>query len=72
MKQIRAEQFLYYSSGAAVIRAEIECDTAEDLPAADHFNDRILSMGSIAWVINSGEFYGLNSSGEWVLQNGGT
>lgn len=72
MKKIRSEQFLYYSNNSAVIRAEIECDGTSDLPAAGDFSGRTLAMGSVAWVIGTGEFYGLNSSGEWILQNGGT
>ena len=72
MKKIRSEQFLYYSNNSAGIRAESECDGSSDLPVAGDFSGRTLAMGSVAWVIGTGEFYGLNSSGEWILQNGGT
>lgn len=54
-----------------LIRAEIECDTAADLPGIDDYPGKRLSMGSVAWDISTGDFYGLNSSGEWINQTTG-
>lgn len=53
-----------------VIRAEIICDSASDLPDADSIDGIELSAGSIAWVIDSGAFYGLSSEGVWYNQDG--
>jgi len=50
--------------GIAVDTVTVVCDTAKDLPRAQASWD----MGSIAWVLETGDFYGLNSSGNWVLQ----
>lgn len=47
---------------------EIQCDTANELPKMDAFVGRLLHQGSIAWVIETGDFYGLTSSGEWINQ----
>lgn len=53
-----------------VIRAEIICDSASDLPDADSIDGIELSAGSIAWVIDTGAFYGLSSEGVWYNQDG--
>lgn len=53
-----------------VIRAEIICDSASDLPAADSIDGMELSVGSIAWAIDTGAFYGLSSEGTWYNQDG--
>lgn len=53
-----------------VIRAEIICDSASDLPNADSIDGIELSVGSIAWAIDSGAFYGLSSEGTWYNQDG--
>jgi hypothetical protein len=44
---------------------EVRCDAAADLPTADSS----WLPGSVAWVIATGDIYGLNSSGTWVSQN---
>jgi hypothetical protein len=53
-----------------VIRAEIICDSASDLPNADSIDGIELSVGSIAWAIDTGAFYGLSSEGTWYNQDG--
>lgn len=53
-----------------VIRAEIICDSASDLPDADSIDGIELSAGSIAWAIDTGAFYGLSSEGTWYNQDG--
>jgi hypothetical protein len=53
-----------------VIRAEIICDSASDLPDADSIDGMELSVGSIAWAIDTGAFYGLSSEGTWYNQDG--
>ena len=71
MISIRNEEFIKYENGKSVMRMEIDVDSAEELPETDDFSGRIMYMGSVAWDISTGDFYGLTSSGEWILQNGG-
>lgn len=52
--------------GVNYIRADIAVDSASDLTvefASFHF-----TMGSIAWDISTGDFYGLDSTGTWTKQ----
>lgn len=71
MYSIRKSEFIRFKDethSVSVIRAEIICDTAADLPAADALNEGELAQGSIAWDISTGDFYGLKSTGEWINQ----
>ena len=68
MISIRNEKFIAYENGLSVVRMEIDVDSAEELPAKDYFSGRTLYQGSIAWDISTGDFYGMTSSGEWILQ----
>lgn len=76
MLKERARQFIKYKEGTnsdiSVVRADLFCDEASDLPAVDALPGTELDMGSIAYVIDIGVFYVLNSSGEWLPQNGGS
>ena len=71
MYWIRNERFISYSSGRAVVLADVEMDSAADLPDVDDFDGRTLAKGSIAHDISTGDFYSLNSSGDWINQTGG-
>ncbi len=55
-------------NGVMVDTVTVVCDTVKDLPKAQASWD----MGSIAWILDTGDFYGLNSSGEWICQTGGS
>ena len=68
MLSIRSEEFIRYERGLSVVRMEIDVDTAEEIPDIDGIAGIILYQGSIAWDISTGNFYGLTSSGEWILQ----
>ena len=74
MIEIRSEKFMRFkdteSGKISVVKAELDCDTAADLPAADGIGGRELLMGSIAWDISTGDFYALNSEGKWYKQDG--
>jgi hypothetical protein len=73
MYSIRKSEFIRFSgtnSTVSVIRAEIFCDTAADLPAYDAVSGTELYMGSIAYDIATGEMYVMNSSHEWKNSNG--
>lgn len=76
MIEIRSERFIRFKDtesgkiSVSVVKAELDCDTAADLPAADGIGGRELLMGSIAWDISTGDFYALNSEGTWYKQDG--
>ncbi len=73
MYSIRKSEFIRFKDethSVSVIRAEIFCDTASDLPAVDAPNGGELDMGSIAYDIATGDMYVLNSSGDWKNSNG--
>lgn len=53
--------------GVNYVRAEIAVDSADDLTVTGVQNFHF-TMGSIAWVIGTGDVYGLNSSGTWEKQ----
>ena len=72
MISIRNEEFIKYENGKAVMRMEIDVDSAEELPAIDDFSGKTLYMGSVAWDISTGDLYGFKSTGEWVNQDGGS
>ena len=71
MISIRSEKFVKYENGLSVVRMEIDIDSADELPEVGYFSGRKLCQGSIAWDISTGSFYGLTSTGDWVLQTGG-
>lgn len=73
MYSIRKSDFVRFSGAnntVSVIRAEIFCDTAADLPAYDAVSGTELYMGSIAYDIATGDMYVMNSSHEWKNSNG--
>ena len=74
MYNIRSEEFIEFDKmngvEISVVRAEIDCDTAADIPAYNAVPGKKLAIGSIAWDISTGDFYGLDSSGEWIKQGG--
>lgn len=73
MIDIRKEIFKGYEETEegklSVVKVEIDIDSAEELPAVDELSGRKLYMGSIAWDISTGDFYGLNSAGTWYKQD---
>lgn len=54
-------------SGAEIM--EIAVDSSSDLPTATGLTGHTIAMGSIAWDISTGDFYGMGSDGQWVNQN---
>lgn len=73
MYSIIKSDFIRFSgtnNTVSVVRAEIFCDTAADLPAYDAVSGTELYMGSIAYVIATGDMYVINSSHEWKNSNG--
>lgn len=72
MISIRRTEFIRYdySSARSIDRVELDIDSASELPTVDAFDGMRLYQGSIAWDISTGDFYGLNSLGEWYKQDG--
>lgn len=70
---IRNEKYLRYASseGVSEVVAEIDVDTADELPKIDGISGILLHQGSIAYVIRSGEFYVLDGDGKWYNSEGG-
>lgn len=69
MLSIRKSEVLEIgTNGESVERMEIDVDTASDLPAADDFEGKLIAQGSIAWDISTGDFYGMQGDGTWVVQ----
>ena len=72
MYQIRKERFVRFKKSGdmtiSLIKADIECDTAADIPAYNAVPERELDMGSIAWDISTGDFYALGSDHSWYKQ----
>lgn len=56
--------------GTTQIIADIDVDTAADLPDQDGIEGGILGMGSNARDISTGDFYAMNSEGSWYNQDG--
>lgn len=54
----------YQGQGKGAVKV-VAIDTADELPE----NVSSFLPGSIAWCINSGDVYALNSSGEWKQQD---
>ena len=71
MLTILKEKFMSFDDPNAVIIAELAVDSKTELPEADGIEGRILSQGTLAWEISTGDFYGLKSNGTWVNQTTG-
>lgn len=47
---------------------EIIVDKVSELPTSPIVSDEEIAQGSIAWVVETGDFYGYASTGQWVNQ----
>ena len=59
-----------YYKDRSIAHFEVWCDEVSDLPYTTQFDDHVIDMGSIAYIINTAEIYVLNSDEQWILQNG--
>ncbi len=57
------------SDGRYFITAEIIADAASELPDVNAFDAYILAQGSTAQVMETGEFYVMDSSGNWCKKS---
>lgn len=51
-----------------IVIADIQVDKESELPSEDGFAGYLLYQGSIAWVIETGEFFAMDSNGVWYKQ----
>ena len=58
-----------YKDGKQLVKAKLECDEIDELPAVNFFEGKLLDSGSQCWVIGTGDLYGLTSTGDWVKVN---
>jgi hypothetical protein len=66
---LRSYESIISSDGKNHIIAEIDVDTASELPPQE-YGEYFLHMGSIARDVSTGAFYSINSSGTWYNQDG--
>lgn len=73
-KRIRETLYAQTASDGSTIYvvANIDCDTAADLPAVNAFAGLTLLMGSRAHDIDQNAWYEMQDGGTWVLQDAGT
>lgn len=74
---VRSTEFVKYENNKNYVRYEFDVDAASELAGlSDAINEidsnTVIAQGSIAWVIGDGEFYGMNSEGQWINQTGGS
>ncbi|WP_028518303.1 hypothetical protein [Ruminococcus flavefaciens] len=68
MLTILKEKFMSYNGERSLVIAELAVDTKTELPAEDGVNGRLISHGTIAWEISTGNIYGFGGDGKWVNQ----
>ncbi len=71
MVTILKERFRSFEDSKSVVVAELAVDVKTDLPVPDGISGRVLSQGTLAWEITTGELYGLGSDGKWINQTTG-
>lgn len=68
MFNISAIWYSEYTGSTTLLRGEIMCDTASDLPAPTAITGITLIMGCKALDISTGNWYRMQDGGTWVLQ----
>ena len=72
MYTILNSKFIKFEGSKSIQRVEIVCDTEADLPTPEEIDSEGFTVGSLAWTVETGSIYGLNSAGDWINQNGET
>lgn len=67
---VNYQSYAATSDGRRRVIAEIFADNVSDLPEVNDIKGYTLSMGSIAYVIATGELYVLGSDGIWYTSGG--
>ena len=63
-------ELIGYDNGKGIYVAQLMCDNEDDLPNAGEVNGKIVSTGSIAYLIQTGTMCLLSSDGNWYDTNG--
>ena len=71
IRSVRYQSYARTKEGRSDVTAEIFADNVSDLPETEGIDGYTLCMGSIAYVIATGELYVLGSDGTWY-NSGGT
>ncbi len=65
IRSVNYQSYAGTSEGRSRVTAEVFADNVSDLPEVDGIDGYALCMGSIAYVIATGELYVLGSNGAW-------
>lgn len=65
IKQIKYLSYAKTVDDRSRVAAELFADEVSDLPETEGIDGYTLSIGSIAYVITTGELYVLGSDGQW-------
>ena len=64
---IRNESFLRFNGDLSEVIAEINVDTADELPEVNEIPGRILHQGSTALIIKEGRLAVFSGDGHWYV-----
>ena len=70
IKQIKYLSYAKTVDDRSLITAELFADEVSDLPETEGIDGYTLSIGSVAYVITTGELYVLGSDGQWYSSGG--
>lgn len=75
MVTIKNKKYINYGlkkGEKSVVEAELWVDSSAELPTVDGIEGLTLAQGSIAYAIQSGEMYVMDSTGTWYKAGSGT
>lgn len=70
IKQIKYLSYAKTVDDRSLVTVELFADAVSDLPETNGIDGYMLSIGSIAYVITTGELYVLSSDGQWYSSGG--
>ncbi|MCR4793744.1 MAG: hypothetical protein K5898_00915 [Ruminococcus sp.] len=68
MLTILKEKFRSFDGERSLVIAELAVDVKTELPQANGVEGRMISQGTIAWEISTGDLYGFGGDRKWVNQ----
>lgn len=75
MVTIKSKRYVTHAlrkTDRSLIEAELWVDSVSELPTSDGIEGYTLAQGSIAYAIQSGEMYVMDSTGTWYKAGSGT
>lgn len=70
IKQIKYLSYAKTVDDRSLVTMELFADAVSDLPETNGIDGYTLSIGSVAYVITTGELYVLSSDGQWYSSGG--